>query len=507
MKTFLLFAIQTMLSVSVFAQTQDISIDTDQKELQEVFDWAKQKARSFVVTGTRGPVNVYKKNQSADIASYQPAYWAGYPLRTAFYSRDFCHQAVGAHLLGLEEENFTMLRAFAASATKERKWFPLWAINFDGSPYTLDYRNDDDFVREIPAVFELVEKNAQLYDWTKDQRYLNDPALLLFNTKVVSDFVALHDAKKPNGVAESEGSGNIFKGTATYNEHRDQTLIEAGDGIGSQYQAYLAFAKLSAWSGKKSQAGNYTRKAQTLWNYFNTEWGGKNNKELYNRGYDKNNLPVSGWGKENSWFLPLKEITDQRSNRHLNYLDYIDAQLGSKEGLPENIEAITYVPELFLKYGQNERGWKWLKYIISKINTAHAMATLTGTNGDYPEVSFVLISNVVQDMMGIKPGVKGNSLETCSHLPQDIEWVKVSNVKIGRAMYTVKQQGISGTTLSYSGGEAAQYWQAGFPGSHPYLYVNGIKKKSHIGQKNGFTYSYIEVKIGHDRQYTVTTQL
>ncbi|WP_333574644.1 hypothetical protein [Sphingobacterium sp.] len=50
MKTFLLFAIQTMLSVSVFAQTQDISIDTDQKELQEVFDWAKQKARSFVVT-------------------------------------------------------------------------------------------------------------------------------------------------------------------------------------------------------------------------------------------------------------------------------------------------------------------------------------------------------------------------------------------------------------------------------------------------------------------------
>lgn len=507
MKTFLLFALQTVLSVTVFAQKQDISIDTDHKELREIFEWAKEKARSFVVTGNHGPVNVHQENQSSEIVPYQPAYWAGYPLRTAFYSRDFCHQAVGAHLLGLEEENFSMLRAFAASATKERKWFPLWAINFDGSPYMLDYRNDNDFVREIPAVFELVEKNAQLYEWTKDQRYLNDPDLLKFNTKAVSDFVALHDVKKTNGVAESKGSGNIFKGTATYNEHRDQTLIEAGDGIGSQYQAYLAFAKLSGLSGKNSQAQTYNKKAQTLWNYFNKEWGVKGNKELYNRGYDKNDLPVSGWGKENSWFLPLKEITDPRSDRHMNYLDYIDERLGSKEGLPENIEAITYVPELFFKYGQNERGWKWLKYIISKINMLHAMATLTGTNGDYPEVSFVLISNVVQDMVGINPGVKGNSVETCSHLPEELGRVKVSNVKIGRAMYTVEQQGISGTILSYSGGETAQYWQAAFPGSHPYLYCNGKKTRSSSGQKNGVTYSYIKVKIDRDKQYSVATQL
>ena len=135
------------------------------------------------------------------------------------------------------------------------------------------------------------------------------------------------------------------------------------------------------------------------------------------------------------------------------------------------------------------------------------MATLTGTNGDYPEVSFVLISNVVQDMMGINPGEKGISLETCSHLPQEIGRVKVSNVKIGGAMYAVAQHDLSATTLSYSGGESIQYWQAGFPGSHPYLYYNGIKKKSHIGQKNGFTYSYIEVKIDRDKQYTVATQL
>ena len=51
-----------------------------------------------------------------------------------------------------------MLRAFAASATAGRKWYPLWALNFDGSPFKLDYAGDHSFVREVPAVFELVEQ-------------------------------------------------------------------------------------------------------------------------------------------------------------------------------------------------------------------------------------------------------------------------------------------------------------------------------------------------------------
>ena len=506
MKTILLLTLQTLYAVSLFAQTKDISIYTDHKALNDIFVWAKRKARSFVVTGKTGPVNVHKKNQESAMVAYIPSYWAGYPLRTAFYSRDFCHQAIGAHLLGLEAENFTMLRAFAASAGAHRKWFPLWAINFDGTPYTLDYKSDDNFVREIPAVFELVEKNAQLYEWTKDQRYLTDPILRQFNAKVVSDFVMWHDLKKTNGVAESDGSGNIFKGTATYNEHRDQTLIEAGDGIGSQYQAYLAFAKLAKLNGERLLAKKYTQKASQLWDYFNTDWGVLANTALYNRGYDIKHQPVSGWGKENSWFLPLKEITDVHSDRHRNYLDYIDDQLSSAEGLPENIEAITYIPELFFKYGQNERGWKWMKYIISKINTVHAMAALTGTNGDYPEVAFVLVANIVQDMAGISPITDRNGIETCSHLPEEISHIKVSNVKIGNLIYELEQEGRHKSILSYTGRKHVSSWRAGFVGSHPYLYCNGRKVKSSILEKNGVVYSYIDLKITTGQQYTVATQ-
>ena len=78
---------------------------------------------------------------------YVPCYWAGYANkpdcpdgwscdgsgtpshppssgigkgRRAFYLRDMAHQALGAHLLGLDNENANMARTFAASASKAR---------------------------------------------------------------------------------------------------------------------------------------------------------------------------------------------------------------------------------------------------------------------------------------------------------------------------------------------------------------------------------------------------
>lgn len=156
---------------------QEVSIRSSNKELEEIFDWAKVKAYSYVMTGKSGPVNISERNEKSDTVAYIPSYWAGYPLRTAFYLRDFCHQATGAHLLGLEEENYSMTKAFALSANRERKWYPLWALNFDGSIYTLDYHNDEHFVREVPAAFELVEKAYRLYNWTGDRRYLTDETL------------------------------------------------------------------------------------------------------------------------------------------------------------------------------------------------------------------------------------------------------------------------------------------------------------------------------------------
>jgi len=495
--TLLLFLV-LVSARSSFAQS--ISIRSDSQHLVDAFNWAKEKAMTFVVTGKEGPVDIYKKDQSSPAVNYIPSYWAGYPLRTAFYSRDFCHQVVGAHLLGLEEENFTMMTAFARSATASRKWFPLWAINFDGSPYKLDYRNDDDFVREIPAVFELVEKNLELFRWTGDRRYLTDEAITNFCGKAVDNFITLHDIGMINGVAESSGTGNIFVGTATYNEHADQTLIEAGDGIASQFKAFEAYAQLAQLKGDGKTAKVYRRKATALKKYFNSDWGVKDNEKLYNRGYGSAQEPIDGWGKENSWFLPLKEITDVKSPRHKRYLQFIDEQLSSVSGVPENIEAMTYIPELYFKYGQNETGWKWLNYIISKVDQVHSASHLTGNNGNYPEVSFVLIRNIVHDLAGISPGSSPDTIYTCSHLPEEVTFLGVDSLKVGESIVSILHRGTTESRLQHIAGNANKTWSASFPGKHAYLWLNGKQVKSKQRTRLGQVESYIDivVKVGDE---------
>ncbi|MGV2687293.1 hypothetical protein GNF82_23905, partial [Clostridium perfringens] len=119
--------------------------------------------------------------------------------------------ATGGQISGLKDENFSMFKTFAKNATESRKWYTFWAINFDGTPHTIDYKNDDLFVREVPAQFELVEKAYEQYLWTGDERYIFDDDLWNFYTKVLTDYISLHDDQNTNGIAE--GYGGIFQGS------------------------------------------------------------------------------------------------------------------------------------------------------------------------------------------------------------------------------------------------------------------------------------------------------
>lgn len=495
----------SLLLFAVDISAQDISVTSSCRDLEKGFEWAKEKARSFVVTGKKGPVNISDVNDESEIVDYIPAYWAGYPLRTAFYSRDFCHQIAGAHLLGLEEENFTMMKAFAASANASRKWYPLWAINFDGSPYLLDYKNDNDFVREVPATFELVEKAYKLYCWTGDKRYLEDETLWNYYTRVVTDFIVLHDGKIPNGIAEGTGEGNIFKGSATFNEQRDVPLIEAGDGIACQYSAFVAYAEMAKLRGMTKLADEYLKKAEDLKSYFNTKWGVEGT-DLYNRGYVSKDKPVAGWGKENSWFMPMKGITDPFSERTGKYLDFISMRLDSKEDIPDNIEAISYVPEVFFLYNRNEQGWKWMKHILSTIDQEHAASSLTGKNGNYPEVSYVLIANIVENLAGVSVEASRNYISTASHLPQEVKTLSVKNIKMGNSLVEVSHEEQSLSSLYYVQGDKTLIWDACFAGSYDYVHVNGKKQACGSIDIMGVKYSVCQLTIEPGEKKTVSVK-
>lgn len=479
-------------TVEAVVQNKDIMIDSSNSKIKDSFEWAKTKARSYVRTNKSGLINRDETfKYSPEIKEYMPSYWAGYAHRYAFYGRDFAHQTSGAEILGLTEENFRMLKAFAGTASKESKWYPAWAINFDGSIFKLDYQNVTSFVREVPAVFELVEKAYSMYQWTGDTRYINDPVLWNYYEKALTDFITYHDKQIPNGVAEGTGQG-IFQGAASYNEREGEEILEAGDSISSQYQATLAYSKLLEMKGEKDNAALFAAKAQKLKTYFNTEWGVKDG-EGYVRGYKGKDIYYTDFSKEASWFMPLKQITEP-GPRTDQFLSLIDRMCETPEQAPVNIEAYTYLPEVFFPYGKNETAWKWMQYVMDRKDQPHEIRA-QGTNGDYPEVSFTLISQTVEGLMGVTPNAPENRVTTLSRLPHDISWLELKHVVVGDHDLDVKHEGTSKTTFKNNSGNSSIAWKASFQGDYTYVSIDGIKKKAMHETINGVQTSYVVTDI------------
>ncbi|MFJ6011396.1 hypothetical protein [Streptomyces sp. NPDC092952] len=486
------------------AAPADPVVSSSDPEIVEMFHWAKRKANSWVQqAGTNGPLNVDERNGTGTgTGVYAPSYWAGYAHRSGYYSRDMAHQLSGASVLGLHEANRAMLGTFAASATEEHGYYPGWSFNFDNrTRLSIDYRGPDSFVREVPATFELVEKANEAYRWSGDSTYVEDSTLWNFYRHATKEFVERHDGAKPNGVAEGTGKG-IFAGTASYNEASDEPLAEAGDAIGSQYQAYLAMSALAGSKGDKALSKEFRTKAERLGKYFNSTWSGSGSGADMIRGYTVDGEPLTGWGMENSWFMPMKRILSPGARADA-YLDYIDEQAGGS-GKPSNIEAISYLPDTFFAYGHNETAWKWMRYVYAQRDIQHPVSK-QGPNGDYPEVSYTLLGQTVEGLMGVAPDAPATSLSTRSRLPAGMDWLQIKDIGIGKNTFTLRHDGAGRSTLTNGTGPAAYTWQARFPGNHPKIKVNGKARPAKTSKADGETYSYIEVEVRPGRTVTAET--
>jgi len=510
------FFLLVFCALPIISRSQNISLKSDNKELEETFHWAVQKANTWKMTGKSGEINRNEGDEGLGYAqevAYLPSYWAGYPHRSAYYIRDFAHQIDGAHLVGMDEENFAMMEKFAEHTTADKKWYSWWALNFDGSVFTLDAPNPpgtetypcypadftnkqgESFVREIPAMFELVEKAWKSYLWTGDRRYIENNKLWNMYEKVVTDFVSLHDSDG-NGIPE--GQGNIFEGSATYNE-ADIHPVEAGDAIGSQYQAYLAYASFLSERNLTLQAKEQLKKAATLKNYFNTSWSVIDGTDLYSCAITSSQEKYPFFNKETSWFIPMKLITEP-GERNDKYLDFISEQLGdgvgtanSKKGSPANIEAYTYLPDTYFPYGKVDEAWKWMKYIVDQKEKAHVV-TKQGKNGDYPEVPFTLVSQVVEGLMGIEPDAANHTISTIPRLPEEIGFLELTDLKIGEHTIDVRQSNKK-TEITNTSGDAPLVCKIRFYGTHKVISVNDQKTKASTAVLNGKIYSFIRVEL------------
>jgi hypothetical protein len=455
------------------AATSPLTVSSSSSYLVNGFNWAKSTSLGYVRTGTSGEI---------------PCYWAGLLTRHAFYSRDWAHQSEPAHLLGLDLENRTMLAKFAGSATSARKWYPLWSFGFDGSIYPSDYKGDTNFVREIPAVFELVEKGYRQYLWTGDSYYINDPTLWAYYGHAVNDFVSLHDSYVAgNGVADEYGGTSFWQGVPTYNEQGDG-IQEAGDGIGAQYQALLAYAGVQRARGDNTGASTTQQRATNLKSLYESRWW-STSANRYARGFSNGGATtLTNWGKENSFFMPLKKITAP-GTRNNGYLDFVHTTLTASKA---NIEAQTYVPEVFFPYGQDERGWTWLKYILDSRNL-------------YPEVAFTVLAQTAEGLLGIEPNAPTHALATRSHLPAEVGWAELNHIRLGAHDLKLRVDGKTKAALTQNGGSASVSWEAQFPGSFSTLFVNGTGQTATQKTVLGVTVSFVTPSVAPGATVTVAT--
>lgn len=431
----------------------NMKLQSNNKFLESAFEWAVNKTNAFVVTGTKnGDINKGEGNKWygpdgrtiksptepwAQPQDYKPAFWAGYFDRTAFYIRDFAHQASGAYYVGLEEEIFNMYYTFVSGASEKTGWFAPWAFNFDGSVYYMDTPNYKRFVREITAQFELCEKAYSLYLLTGDKRYAEDSVIFNFIEKSLTVFIDNLDGtvlKEKNGIPE--GKGNIFETSSTYNE-RGFKAAEAGDCIAAMYQAILSYANIIKIRGNTEESEIQFKRAEELREYFNKEWSVVKGTDMFAYAIDDKGKKHYKWkkmgkeihGGETLKFIPLKKLAyeGERNDKLLDYIQECELNPKTRE---DNIESFTYLPDIFFRHGRSEEAWHWMKHIISQKDLPHEHKS-QGTNGDYPEISFTFISQVIEGLMGITVDAAKGEISVNPCLPNEIDDVKIYGLRFG----------------------------------------------------------------------------
>ncbi len=468
------------VAASARGATSELSLSSSSQYLVDAFNWNKAKALSWVRTGVK--------------PGYIPCYWAGYNYREAFYVRDIAHQCEGAALLGLSNENFSMWRAFAGTATESRQWFCLWALDFYGRTYAVDYKNDTKFVREIPAPLELVDKAYACYRWSADPRWLTDPVLTQFYRTTMNDFIARHD-DNGDGIAEGHFV-DIFDGPCgSYCEQSAGGYGVGGDNIAITWSAYNAYAKLLRSMGKGSEAGAYEAKAAAVKQSYDRDWW----NAAGNNYYAGRTIGLKGWitnfdqySKETYDFQATKGLA-QPGTKANAMLDKIhENYLANRKHY--NFESFTYFPEAFYNYGMNERGWHWLKCIMD-------------SHYQYPEISYTAVGFVASGLMGIEPDAPHHRIATLGRLTGEVDWVQLDHIPLGNHDVLVRHENANRkTTVRNNSGTEKLIWEARFPGSHSILLVDGVAQKANRQFRNGVEVSSVEVVVEAAQQKTVTAQ-
>jgi hypothetical protein len=258
---------------------------------------------------------------------------------------------------------------------------------------------------------------------------------------------------------------------------------------GTQHRAFEAYAHFLRAKGDDAGAQTWAGKAERLKRVFNDTWydaaAGR-----YLVGFDHPGYrPVNAFGYETSWFIPYTGLCEP-GPRATAYLDFIHDSFQARPS--RNIEAWTYLPDVFYAWNQNDRGWQYFKRVLD-------------SRSSYPEVSFTVISHIATRIMGIEPDAPGRSVSTLGRLHAEVAWAQLDHVPVGPNDILVRHEDHNRTTTVMNNAGPDLTWEALFPGVHPVVHIDGSPTTASTKLLNGSSVSSvtIQVKTGQHRTATV----
>jgi hypothetical protein len=112
----------------------------------------------------------------------------------------------------------------------------------------------------------------------------------------------------------------------------------------------------------------------------------------------------------------------------------------------------------------------------------------------YPEVSYLIINNTIQGLMGIRPDAPNNTFYTLPKLSYEVPWIEAEHVPIGNTDLTIRHDGTTKTTVTNNSGDDMT-WEAQFYGEYNTISVDGTPAAVNTKSEWGKTVSYVAVPI------------
>lgn len=451
------------------ANAAKVKFDSSSTVLNNGFEWAKRQAMQYVHFG-EDPVGLW--------------YEAALPGRDSFCIRDICHQSMGANILGLREHTKNMLLKFMINMDSSRDYCTFWEITREGKPTPVDYTNDGDFWYNLPANFDLIRSCYLQYLWTGDKTYISDERFDNFYSKTVYEYTDTWDRDK-DGIPEHY-AGYGRRGIASYNE-ADLNYLMGGDMPAIQYAGLVSYSEILKSQERYEEAEKFIRRAEQVRNIYLTKWWDDQNKRFYGAMKQDGTFYKNIYNEAN--FLPLFYgivPTDEK----------LDISLRSAAALIDrslNVEGMSYVPEIYYRYGMKNEAWKVLMELIHPELPRR----------EYPEVSFAVVSTYVMGLMGIN-AERRNTVSTVSNLGSGVEWAEIRDMPILNNEIAVRHTGDEATEFENRTGRSL-IWKVAFPGKREYLKHNGRKTatQSDIGL-DGKPISFLTLEIEPGKKQVVS---